>query len=215
MIRLGGTIESVLARLKEKTFELNESKPVAWFEGSTMMSKIVGFPSGTTRSLIEIYANVEAARSRGTVELFAEGGNTKLASFIVDATESLRQVFLELETSVGGKKRVLLEVLENGGEASSFLTRFSGGTVSTQSNRINWGTAKLKFTASTNSVNTSITHGLGEPPVGVLCIPLVAPAFGQIPTFNNAGLEKTTAAINGEVKTAFTGEVSFMWVAFL
>lgn len=82
-----------------------------------------------------------------------------------------------------------------------------------QSVGIRFAQATLSFAASTNSGTITVSHGLGRTPIVVVATAHNAPAFGNVPTCHAATFTSTTFQMNGEVKTAFTGDVAVSWVA--
>lgn len=78
---------------------------------------------------------------------------------------------------------------------------------------IRGGTSTVAFTASTDSANQTVAHGLGRPPLAVVACAATAPAFGDIPAFNAYGFTDTTFGINARKPTASTINVGFYWLA--
>lgn len=78
---------------------------------------------------------------------------------------------------------------------------------------LRFGTSTLAFTASTDSANRTVTHGLGRTPVIVLACASGAPNFTDIPAFNAFTLTSTTFGINGRKPGSSTVNISFYWAA--
>jgi len=74
------------------------------------------------------------------------------------------------------------------------------------------GTGTLVFTASTDSADATITHGLGTMPTTVLACAASAPNFTDIPSFNAHTLGATTFLMNGRKAAASTVNVTFYWL---
>jgi hypothetical protein len=77
---------------------------------------------------------------------------------------------------------------------------------------VRWGAQALTFAASTNSATATVSHGLGRVPVVGFAQAYGAPGFGEIPNPNMFGFDADSFDLNGEVKTAFSGTVTMMWV---
>jgi hypothetical protein len=106
-IRLGqgpAALSALVARLRERTFELNEEIDVGWFSEGGLKSKIRGFPSGVT-SVIEMVANADKGRTRGLVELIAQNASGTFSALAVSAEAATFRVFME----VNGINKVLLD----------------------------------------------------------------------------------------------------------
>lgn len=157
MIRLGGSIESVLARLGEKALELVEGIPIQWMNGTVIEDKIEGFTSGVT-AVLEIISNYDEVREKGLVELIALNAAGTASALAVSAEKAVYRVFVE----VNAINKVLLD-----GEGKSHWLQNPGrektthmfGRVSSAGAKVNgstgWsvaktGTGKYKITYTTS-----------------------------------------------------------------
>jgi uncharacterized membrane protein len=76
------------------------------------------------------------------------------------------------------------------------------------------GTGSITFTASTDSANTVVTHGLGRAPKAVLVSVKDAPTFLTFPKLNAGTWTATTFTVNGRLEAAGSLTVGFSWVAY-
>lgn len=76
------------------------------------------------------------------------------------------------------------------------------------------GTAALTFTGpGLISATRTMAHGLGRVPVAIVATAYGAPAVDQVPVLNTFTWTDTTFDISGEIDAAYTGDISFSWVA--
>jgi len=75
------------------------------------------------------------------------------------------------------------------------------------------GIGTISFTASQDSTNSTITHGLGRVPTAVVATVTSAPNHTDIAALNVHTLAATTFGINGRKWVASTLNVSFYWLA--
>ncbi len=120
----------------------------------------------------------------------------------------------KLEESALPSVAVLQRKLEQGWQPDASVLLSAGSATLGLFRDLGVGVASLGFVASTDSGTSIVNHGLEVPPRGVLAISNAAPAFGRIPLCNTWAYGPTTFSINGEVKTAFTGNVNVVWIAF-
>lgn len=78
---------------------------------------------------------------------------------------------------------------------------------------IRFGTSSIGFTASTDSADTVISHGLGTTPVVVLVSVHTAPTFATVAALNAHSYGATTFTVNGRVASAATATVPIVWLA--
>jgi len=76
------------------------------------------------------------------------------------------------------------------------------------------GKGVLKWTASFDSAQLEVTHGLGREPKAVVATAYNSPTFEEIPLLNVVGFDATHFKINGETKKSITAEISFSWIAY-
>lgn len=107
----------------------------------------------------------------------------------------------------------LERLTDNSPTARNFLT-LASLTLGTGGRELElrWGVGTLTFTASAGSAALNVTHGLGKAPVACFAAALNA-GFGNVPYPVFSALGTTTFVLQGEVKTAFSGSVTMMWIA--
>lgn len=145
----------------------------------------------------------------GYVAGYAPAAGFKRLTLFGGAIENIGEVVAATsyqEAPVGNKEAT--KTILKGKEESSFLQ-----LTAVAKRSINFGTVKLKWTASTNSAPVEVTHGLGVEPTVVHATPLSSPSFGQIPIPNISSKNSTKFSMNAEIKTSSSIEVTMMWTA--
>jgi hypothetical protein len=97
-------LSALVARLRERTFELEEEVDLGWFSEGALKSKLRGFVSGST-SVVEMLANADKGRTRGLAEVIAQNAAGTFAALAVSAEAATYRIFME----VNGISKVLLD----------------------------------------------------------------------------------------------------------
>lgn len=209
MIRLGGDIAGVLARLKENTFELVEGKVIQWTNGASIEEQLHAFFS-SPESILNMIANFSNAKKAGLVQLIAANGKNAQTVLQVFANEEVQRI-TAVATSPASS-RTIIDFLTG---KSSFMQRFSGGSSAFAGNRMNFGVAEVEFAGVQESVVATITHGLGEAPKVAFAFCLNEPASVGYITFETWELGATTFKARGRSSSAVVGPGKALvgWVA--
>lgn len=210
MIRLGGTIEGVLARLKENTFELVEGKVIQWTNGASIEQQLHAFESAG-ESLFNMIANFSNAKKEGLVQLIAANGKNAQTVLQVLANEEVQRI-TAVATSPSAS-RTIIDFLTG---KSSFMQRFSGGSSAFAFNRVNFGSATLTWTASKASAKIKIAHGLGTTPTFVdakVVAPFAPFTAGTMLEANVIAVSSTEIELAGTCSEALSVTFTVYWFA--
>lgn len=207
MIRLGGDIAGVLARLGEKTLGMVEGVPIQWMNGASIEQQLHAFETAG-QSIFNMVANLSNAKKEGLVQLIAANGKNALTTLQILSSEEVMRI---TAVATGHGSRTIIDFLT--GE-SSFVQRFSGGSSTFSFNRINFGTGELEFKGgSVAAAGKAITHGLGTKCAGA--IPIFSDA-GYVPgatSFGETTFEANCQKRDGTSPASGT-KAAFVWIAW-
>jgi hypothetical protein len=77
---------------------------------------------------------------------------------------------------------------------------------------LRFGVSSIGFTASTDSANTVIAHGLGTTPIVAVATVAGAGSFATIAALNTFSYGATNFSVNGRIPSAATTTLPIVWL---
>jgi hypothetical protein len=159
-------------------------------------------PGGQQQLLLDSVAQTVTDSSTTVIAALETSGAAAASLAVSQANEGTTAT---ITANVPGIAVTLLDQLGR----SSFLQLAISPTAAAAS----WGASSLGFTASTISASLAVSHGLPRTPSTILATCTQAPGPSQVMTLNTFSVTPTTFTINGTVPVAYTGNISFYWLA--